>query len=341
MGYINKRKKIIFATASIVVMICMTFFMNKEFFITVKNIRNSDASTEGRRHLDVLTESPSIEKSNLSQRIASVSPPESLASSVSKLAVTTHLQGAMNLAEAFRISIVSPIPSEASAAVRVRTFCMAYQRKPGQSFDDWLVDNNVPLDKMGAPPDLVSTLELERKSFARIIDERCSGFTDGAVSSDEAWRLVKQAFKNPLLSEFGRTSTYLMEHKASSLDISNSSFGSNDPLAYSILSRAAKKEIDITPTTNDLANNLANEYVAAIALCANNIDCSSTSITFAENCMALGACKGVSADDALREALRGHNVSTVNLDPLGYALSQWLAGKGTWAQLIAPFTRKS
>lgn len=263
-----------------------------------------------------------------------------------KQTASARLQGVDNYAEAFRASILSSDYLEVAAAKRLHVFCTVYSPHVNVSFDQWYVESNVPLDKVGvgAPPSIASALESERKKFAKNVSDRCSGFIDGSMSRDEALRLSLQGFKNhPQFSEMNRARDLFLSggSPTSSLNTSSPLFGSNEPLAYDFLLRYAKSELELPLTNNIRVNNLYREYVGATALCLNNIDCSPTSITFAENCINLGACSGASAEDALREALRGHNVNTENLDPMGYALSQWLAGKGTWAQLMGPFKKKA
>ena len=192
--------------------------------------------------------------------------------------------------------------------------------------------------RLGVPPQLIPAIEQERKNLTLSLDERCKGFGTNHDAIFETQEQMSKRGKSKLLpgGDIYREGIYLRDNPASSLAPTSPAFGSDDALAYKNLLQAAVKEIAIMPTTSSLINSLTNQYLVATAFCSNNMDCSQTSLMFAENCMKLGVCTGASVDDALRTALQVHGIDVSNLS----ALARWVRGEGTWAQLIAPLIKK-
>lgn len=348
---ISRRRKFIFCSLALALLFALGIFVFLVFHLN-ENLNESvfkktftDKALNDPTTQAVTSPVSSILNDKMARGVSGVGAPRNnLQNQITNQNPDARLQGTSDYAKAFRASILSADYAEAAAAKRLHVFCMSYSPRANITFEQWYVEDNAPLDKVGAPAGIAAALESERKILAKTVFDRCSGFTNGTLSTDEARRLNLQATKNhPRFSEIGSVASATLSGiaPASSLALGNPLFGSNEPYAYDALLRYAKPELALPISGNERVNNLSREYVAAIALCSNDIDCSPSGITFAQVCINWGACKGVSVEDALREALRGHNVSTESLDSIGYALSQWLAGKGTWAQLMPPVKKKA
>lgn len=250
-----------------------------------------------------------------------------------------RVQSDSSLVGAFATAAISNDQPENTAALSVQFFCTIHGRPRNMSFEDWY--SRLPsIDSLGVPQPLQNKLENDRKRFAITLDQRCRGFVNGEIPKESIDAMRRQAASSPLAAEMGRTSNALRSNSVGTLLAQeNRLFGSGDPAAYKLLTRAALGEIELQPTGNLQADLAMKQYLLASVLCATGEDCRQASILYAENCLNLGVCDGNSVSDALAVTLSKHGVQPRD-NELTSAIVNWLEGRISWSDVLRITNRR-
>lgn len=339
MDFMKSPRSLLFAVASAGLIVLGIFSFRDIVFSAPKVVPVDASPARGGGAVSFSRESQTQTANDLIPREAAVANTTSEGKSKgtsngTRAAVNARVQSDPDFSKSFATSAVSNDPSETTAALAVHFFCSLNSRTEGITFEQWYA-NLPPLGLLGVPAKALPKVEAERRRFASDFDNRCSGFRNGEMSEAAQANLRSQANKSPIASEISRTAAFLQKQPASALSADNPLFGSGDPAAYKLLTRAALQEVGVASTSNLRVDSAIQQYVLASVVCSLGEDCRPSGLMFAGNCLNLGVCNGTSVQDALEDMLNAHGVKVPNLSALSQAITQWLAGTATWANVVA------